>query len=309
MGREEKMDSTKYVPASICWLAYCVALVSVFLTFHFPVYSDALWNGLFAHSISTVVIWMFSYSWSNTSIYDPFWTYMPIFIAIGWMSGAPNGPSLRGYIALILLIVWCARYAIQFPWSGWTRGISHEDWRYVEIAKKTGSNTVFYWLASLVSLHLTPTLLVFWALSPVERVFSRGAVNSLELGQLDYFGIAVCISAMLIQHSADSTLFRFRARVYGTSKDLDYKSTNKKICQEGLWKYSRHPNYFGECLFWLGLSIIAYAGEIDISPFRAWSGSIVMFIFFRVSAHLTDQRMLINRGKKYQHVMDSVSPL
>ena len=313
MGREEKMQSTKFVPAYACWLAYFCAIASVWLTFHYPIHAETLWNGLAAHIISTVCIFCFSFYYSNTSIYDPFWCYIPITLAIGWMS-KPSQPSQRAYLAVVLLIVWCARYAIQFPWTGWLSGISHEDWRYVEIAKKTGSNTPLYWLASLISLHLTPTLLVFVAISPVERVFSRDAASSLPFNQMDLLGVVVCLAAILLQHFADTTLFQFRAKAYGSGKGLDYKSNNKKICQNGVWKYSRHPNYYGETLFWLGLAIIAYAGKTEVSVtnydhVRDWIGAVIILGFFRVSAHLTDQRMLKNRGDKYQHVMDTVSPL
>jgi steroid 5-alpha reductase family enzyme len=87
----------------------------------------------------------------------------------------------------------------------------------------------------------------------MQRVWTKGkeAATTTPFGSAtDIAGVIVCLFAMLIQHSADSTLFKFRAKAYGSSDKLDYKSSSKKICQEGLWKFSRHPNYFGEVLFW-----------------------------------------------------------
>ena len=83
------------------------------------------------------------------SIYDPAWCYFPIGMCIGWMSYAGFNVNFRGMAALILIVLWCVRYAVQFPWTGWFTGIEHEDWRYIEMAKRTGSNTVLYWIASL----------------------------------------------------------------------------------------------------------------------------------------------------------------
>ena len=174
------MTSTKFVPAKICWLAYICACTSVYVTFHYPLVADQFWNGFAAHMVSTVVIWIFSCTYSNTSIYDPFWCYMPLAISIGWMAtNAASSVSTRSCVAFVLLLVWCVRYARQFPWTGWFTGLHHEDWRYVQIAKQTGSGTVLYWFASLISLHLTPTCLVFAGLSPMEREFSRTAGMSI----------------------------------------------------------------------------------------------------------------------------------
>ena len=333
MGREETMASTRFVPPWACYAAYGTALATIYFTFRAAPYGPLmpLMNGLAAHTLATCVLWVWSYCWSNTSIYDPAWCWFPIALGLGWIahvSSQQQGPnamfsaSPRGQLALGLIVLWCLRYSWQFPWTGWTTGIHKEDWRYVKIADKTGSNTRLYWLASLISLHLTPTWLVFAALSPMERVWSAGraeGVPELFSNSADAVGLFVSVTAILIQHSSDMTLYHFRRKAYGTTKNLDYKSSSKKICREGLWKWSRHPNYFGECLFWLGLACLASGGEggfraTSVSGtwtdlFRAWGGAALMFGFFRVSAHLTDQRMLENRGQKYLKVMSEVSPL
>jgi len=107
--------------------------------------------------------------------------FLPIWVALGWMgcfsSGSDsmfeNPPSERGEIAFGLLIVWCIRYNISWPWDGWTQGIDTEDWRYVEMSKKTGQGNAAYWIGvSLIGSHIVPTLLVFFALAPMQSVWS-----------------------------------------------------------------------------------------------------------------------------------------
>ena len=112
---------------------------------------------------------------SNTSIYDPAWCYFPIGMCIGWMNYANFNVTVRAMSAFILIILWCVRYAVQFPWTGWFSGIEHEDWRYIEMAKRTGSNTILYWIVSLTSLHITPTLLVFAGMTPLVEVLTKEA--------------------------------------------------------------------------------------------------------------------------------------
>jgi steroid 5-alpha reductase family enzyme len=85
---------------------------------------------------------------------------------------------------------------------------------------------------------------------------------------------------------------------------------------EGLWAYSLHPNYFGEALFWLGMACLGHAQEVDPlysnkpiwTPFQEWIGSIVMFVFFRISAHLMDMRNLKHRDG-YETAMRETSSL
>ena len=78
---------------------------------------------------------------------------------------------------------------------------------------------------------------------------------------------------------------------------------------QGLWAYSRHPNYFGEVLFWLSLIPFALAADIFESQMGlVLTGPIVMAVFFRFSAHLMDKRSLARRPD-YDIIMRDISAL
>jgi len=210
-------------------------------------------------------------------------------------------------------LLWFNRYNTAFPWDGWSKGISAEDWRYADLAKKTGSNTAAYWALSLLSLHLTPTLLVWLPLSACGHVWWEGGNSTTPpIGWRDALAVGVTLGAIVIQRVADDSLRIFRQQQYGARADLNICSSSKMICREGLWGFSRHPNYFGEACFWLGISILGWAGQTNDSPrsmAAAWGGAAMMFGFFRFSATLMDARMLKNRGVAYMDVIAEVSAL
>lgn len=86
-----------------------------------------------------------------------------------------------------------------------------------------------------------------------------------------------------------------------------------QICREGLWAYSRHPNYAGECLFWAGIALVGLAveeGEHAPRPLLArWGGALAMLAFFRVLACLMDARLRANRCPGHEAVMRETSAL
>ena len=303
------MASTRFVPASICWATYVAALATIAAVFIWPQVSDPYWNGFLAMVESTVVIFFFSFSCSNTSLYDPAWCVLPIGTAISWMltsDGLAATTSPRAWYCISLLVLWYVRYNIFFPWDGWVRGIDTEDWRYEELAKKTGSGTALYWLLSLTSLHLTPTLLVFFALAPAQTVWSTAGP---PIGSVDALAFTVLVGAILLQAVADDQLRAFRRAAYGPAANLNTSSSSKAICRNGVWRYSRHPNYFGEALFWCGIGLAGIASDAGRPWYVGASGGLVMLFFFRVSAYLTDCRMLETRGPEYAAVMRQVSGL
>lgn len=292
-----------------CWIAYLSAFSGAIAPLYFvpavmerPIFE----RGLVATCCATVVIWIVSNANDNSSIYDPYWALAPPVLAL-WFKSETGGLELTGeawhprqLMVLGLVWIWALRFHIMVPWEGWWKGLTHEDWRYHDIRVSFQRNELMYWMFSLTSLHLTPTLLVYFAFAPAAMVLTTPKFAQPDLCAYDAVGLVVVLGAILLEAWADESLRIFRA-VHARS----VPPTEGKICRKGPWRYSRHPNYFGECLFWLGFLFFSVAMAVDevkesamptTNPLWLPAGPIVMYIFFRfASLPLMDKRSLARR--------------
>ena len=141
------------------------------------------------------------------------------------------------------------------------------------------------------------------------------AVNSTEpLGYLDAVSIVILFGSTMIAYIADDQLSKFRIKAYEKKGEkvhnLDQVSGSKEACREGLWAYSRHPNYFGEIMFWFGIALTGYCANSDPSAyFEDWVGVTGMFCLFQFySVPAMDARNMKNRDN-YDVIMREVSGL
>ena len=247
---------------------------------------EPLWNMLFADLGATLGIFIASMFFNNSSLYDPFWSVIPIALVIAafWISGLEL--TITSGVILFAVITWGVRLTYNFLRS-WP-GLKHEDWRYQNFRKSTGP---LYWLVSLSGIHVFPTFLVFAGMG--------GALECMLLGTTENTGIVlaggiICLLATVIEGVADNQLLAFnQTKVPGS------------IITDGLWAYSRHPNYFGEWLFWFGLAVVAWGGGaswqwVVAGPLTMWA----LFIF--ASIPMLDKRSMERRPAYAEH-MKSVS--
>ncbi len=254
-------------------LAYVVALlvalaVGLLLRGRHPIVVAAA-----ADVAATAVVFAFSVAHDNSSLYDMYWSLAPLPIAAYWASGNPDAPEARQVLVLLLLSVWSLRLTANW-WARW-QGLHDEDFRYQEIRRRTGR---LYWPASFLTIHLMPTAWVFLGMLPVYPAVARPAPG---LTALDALAVAVTATAIAVEGVADAQLRRF----------LRTRQDRAAALESGLWAYSRHPNYFGEVLFWWGLYLFALA----VGPRWAWTGVGAVFLtllFVLVSVPWMDRRML-----------------
>jgi len=195
------------------------------------------WQSLALILAFFTVIWLVSLIFKNTGIVDIFWGLT--IIAIAWLYRFHMGlTDLRSLVFCILVTVWGARLSIHLFLRNSRRG---EDFRYRELRKEHGNKwgLVSYYKVFLVKGYL------LWV---VSTVFAPAiSSNFTGIKMTDYLGMAAWAIGFLFELISDWHLSRFR-------KNPENKH---QVLQTGLWAVSRHPNYFGEALQWLGYFLFA----------------------------------------------------
>ncbi|XVV15477.1 DUF1295 domain-containing protein [Actinoplanes sp. CA-131856] len=218
---------------------------------------------LLADLAATVVVFLASLVVNNASLYDPYWSVAPPVIAIAW--AWPPTPLH------VVILVWAIRLTANWAFS-W-RGLGHEDWRYVQMREQRPPWLPF-WVVSLVGIQLVPTLVVFAGMLPVWVALRE------PWSALDTVAVVVGLTAVVIEAVADRQVRRFTADPANRGKVLD----------RGLWRWSRHPNYLGEILFWFAMWLSAP------TPWWTAAGPVAMVLLFVVvSVPLMDRRSLQRR--------------
>lgn len=232
---------------------------------------NALINLLQADIAATVVIFVGSIVVRNASMYDAYWSVAPILFLVYWLELADE-VSVRAMIVSGLVFIWGAR--LTYNWyRGWT-DMKHEDWRYVDLKKKT---KFFYPFVNLMGIHIFPTILVFLGALPLEYAL----LSDAPLNVMDFLAILITVIAIYFEARADNELFKFRN---------DPNREQGAILSTGIWSVSRHPNYFGEAFFWVGLFVFGLAADGPIWPLVL--GPIVMLgLFLGISIPMIDKRM------------------
>jgi len=192
--------------------------------------------GLTAALALMTVVWGVSLVLRDVSIID--WVWGLVFVLMAWLYRTTGfADPGRAWLVPFLVTLWGLRLAIHLVWRH--RG---EDPRYAEMRSRSGPG--FRW-RSLVT--------VFWLQAGIAWVVAWPLLLSIrrggELGTLDLVGMTLFALGLALESAADAQLVRFRHD----------PSNRNRVLDRGLWRYSRHPNYFGEALVWWGLWLLAVA--------------------------------------------------
>lgn len=282
---------SKILSSIIIFIIYLLAFISAYLIFPRLNFPESMINVLIADVVATIVVFAFSIIFSNSSVYDPYWSVAPPFIVIYLMIIFPEGNSVRQFIILVLVLFWSLRLTINWL-RGW-QGFQHQDWRYTNIAEKTG---MFYWPVSFLGIHLMPTIFVFLGCLPLW--FSLSSAEPLNL--FDFVAILFTFSAIMVEWIADEQLIKFRK-----------SGSQESFMQSGLWAISRHPNYLGEISFWVGMFLFLVSATNMKSTTGYWTGVgfISMIILFKFISIPIMEKRNITRKAGYKEYIKKVPAL
>lgn len=200
------------------------------------------WNIYFCGFVALMVFalggWLFSLVRNNVTHVDSMWSLFLLISAFIYALYLDH-INLRVILVLFLLSIWALRLCLYLTWRNWG---PHEDHRYAAIRK---NNQPHFWFSSLYIVFGLQALLAWIISMPLF-----GAIKSnAAFNYLDVLGIVLFAIGFIWEVSADWQLSVFKAEPHNDGKVLD----------TGVWRYCRHPNYFGECCVWWGFYLIALA--------------------------------------------------
>lgn len=227
-----------------------------------------------------VAVWLLSLVLRDASIVDIVWG--PGFVMIATLGNFLGADTPRARLVAALTTLWGLRLAAHLFRRNVGKG---EDYRYQAMRRRWGTR---FPIASLFTVFALQGVLMWIISLPVQA--AQTALTPQELTVTDAVGAALWFIGILFEVTGDEQLWRFKGDPANAGKVMD----------RGLWRYTRHPNYFGDATLWWGLGIIGAATG------AWWSliGPLVMTVLLlRVSGvPLLERRMKRTRPGYQEYV-------
>jgi len=231
-------------------------------------------------------LWIISLIIKDSSIVDIFWG-LGFIVITGLTFALGGGFASRKLLVLILVVIWGLRLAIHIGRRNIGKG---EDKRYQAFRRSGGAN--YWWISFLQVFALQGALMLLIA---VPLIAAQVSPEAAQITTLDVLGASLWLVGFSFEAIGDWQLVRFKA-----------DPANKgKVMNTGLWRYTRHPNYFGEAVLWWGYFMIALTTPIGI--WTVISPLVMTFLLVRVSGVALLEKSMANRGPEYQAYLKTTS--
>lgn len=250
---------------------------------------SSLWSWCFHHPLLlanvffffnvNVLFWTIGHIQSSNWMIDLYWTVIPVLL-IHYYATHPSAQfdGLRSKIVIVLTWVWSIRLTHNyFRREKWQWG-AREDWRFADMRLQYGKH---WWWISFFSVYFSQQIFLFGICLPLYVVHSVDEPMNIW----DLVAAGVCLCGIVIAYFADTQLHNF------VTRNTKLKELGKPVVpnlDRGLWQYSRHPNYFGEQLWWWGLVVFAW----NLGHGWTFVGSLINSMCLAYVTVLVEQRML-----------------
>lgn len=264
-------------------IGYVLAfLVGFFVYVQFREEYGVLYALLIADVAMTLIVFIGSVVYNNSSFYDPYWSVLPPVIVFVFM--VESGSYNLWYIPVFFAVcMWSHR--LTYNWYQNFVGFEKEDFRYIDFRKKFPKT---YWLISLLAVHLFPTLIVFLGLVPIHVFVNHEVVRPIFV----VLGSVIVMTGTVISYYADEQMREHQ------------KNNYSHAMKNGLWSISRHPNYLGELMMWFGLMVISFSVLYQFSQTVGFLAMLSLFEFYSIPRM---EKRLLERKEDYEEIKMNVS--
>lgn len=227
--------------------------------------------------VAMSVLWLVSLVRTDASIVDPFWGLGFVLVgAIVW-SRHPSYNTLP-LLLLLLTTIWGLRLSVFLWWRNRGHG---EDRRYSAMRAYHGKQ--FWWVSLGTVFLLQATILWFISLTIQVGIASSLASPSIPLAAI---GVALWLIGFLFETIGDFQLAKFKSNPSNAGRVMD----------RGLWRFTRHPNYFGDCCEWWGLYLIAAANG---ATWTIVCPVLMTILLLKVSGVVLLEQTIVERRPEY----------
>jgi steroid 5-alpha reductase family enzyme len=228
-----------------------------------------------------IALWFVSLLLKNSSIVDIFWGTGFVILAWVYFSLTPDGFMTRKLILAILTTLWGLRLSLYILYRNWGKP---EDFRYQKWRRESGSR---WWWKSFFQVFLLQGILLWIISTPLLAAQTRLTPDRLTV--FDILGIGLWAIGFFFETAGDLQLARFKAN----------PANKGKVMQRGVWRYTRHPNYFGDAAQWWGYFLIATAAG---GWWTIFSPILMTILLMRVSGVTLLEKTLETRPGYKQYV-------
>jgi len=244
-----------------------------------------IWAG-FGVLVLMTILWLASIYLKNVSIVDNFWGIGFVLVTVIY---AVQSEVLytRIKIIIVLVILWGLRLSVYLMYRNHGKG---EDYRYQEFRRNFGEKR--YWWFSFFQVFMLQGGLILIISLPILGVMLK--TNSNDLNFFDFIGLMVWCIGFIFESVGDYQLARFKR----------LPENKGKLLTDGLWRFTRHPNYFGDTAVWWGFGLFAIAS----TAYWYSLGTVLMtYLIIKISGVALLERSLSEIKPGYEKYIKTTS--